>query len=382
MVFIVLITIPQPGQKRDENPLMKPKMSNLCSKNRQAFQKTVFAWFDKNGRKHLPWQQQKTPYRVWLSEIMLQQTQVSTVIPYFERFLKRFPNVLALAKASEDEVMHLWTGLGYYTRARNLLKTAKIIAEVYHGQFPDTIEALQTLPGIGRSTAGAIVSIAFEKKAAILDGNVKRVLTRLHAIKTWPGEKKTEETLWELAEFYTPQKRIADYTQAMMDIGATLCVRGAPHCLTCPFHKNCDAHLQGIAKTLPQKKPKTTLPVKKVTLMILQKGDTVLLEKREGKGVWRGLWSLPELAGFAPAQKVREHIRKHFSFPLTRVHVGEAFRHTFSHYHLDILPVHVTCKSTRGKSIAEETQIWYNLQQPENIGLPAPIKTLLTRLTS
>lgn len=359
---------------------MKPKLPELCSKNKQAFHKTVFSWFDQHGRKHLPWQHQKTPYRVWLSEIMLQQTQVSTVIPYFERFLQHFPDILSLATASEDEVMHLWTGLGYYSRARNLLKTAKIIAETHGGQFPETVEALQALPGIGRSTAGAIVSIAFEKKATILDGNVKRVLTRLHAITEWPGEKKTEEKLWELAEFYTPQKRIADYTQAMMDIGATLCVRGAPNCLSCPFHKNCDAHQQGIAKTLPKKKPSVVLPVKKVTMVILQKGHSVLLEKRAAKGVWNGLWSLPELTGFVTSAKVRERVRKSLAYPIERVEMGEQFRHTFSHYHLEILPVYVTLKSSRGKSIAEDGQIWYNLRQPDNIGLPAPIKTLLTRL--
>src|SRR3990167_8286209 len=207
-------------------------MKNLTPKK---FQQLLCQWFDTHGRKNLPWQKNKTPYRVWLSEIMLQQTQVSTAIPYFQRFLTRFPTIKSLANASEDEVLHLWTGLGYYSRARNLYHAAKLVVEKHHGKFPDQLEELEKLPGIGRSTAGAILSIAFEKKATILDGNVKRVLTRLYGITEWVGEKKIIEALWKLAEKYTPAFRCADYTQAIMDLGATLCIRGKPACEKCPF---------------------------------------------------------------------------------------------------------------------------------------------------
>jgi len=199
--------------------------------------RAVLKWFDQFGRKNLPWQQNKTPYRVWVSEIMLQQTQVTTVIPYYERFMSIFPTLKSLAEAKEDAVLHLWTGLGYYSRARNLHRTAKLIQENFHGIFPDTLDALQELPGIGRSTAAAILSIAFQKPATILDGNVKRVLSRLFAITEWPGEKETLEKLWKIAEKLTPNERVDDYTQAMMDIGATICIRGKPHCENCPLQK-------------------------------------------------------------------------------------------------------------------------------------------------
>ena len=239
----------------------------------KKFQTQILSWFDQHGRKTLPWQLNKTPYRVWVSEIMLQQTQVSTVIPYFQRFMERFPDVASLAAATEDEVLHLWTGLGYYSRARNLHRTAKIVMEMHQGVFPDELEALEKLAGIGRSTAGAIRPLAFEKKAAILDGNVKRVLTRLHGITEWPGENKVAAQLWSLAEKYSPEQRIADYTQAMMDIGATLCVRGTPRCGDCPFQKFCVAYQQGIAKDLPKKKPSAKIPVRQATLLVFLKND-------------------------------------------------------------------------------------------------------------
>lgn len=199
------------------------------------FSKAVLAWFDRAGRKHLPWQHNITPYRVWLSEIMLQQTQVSTVIPYFEKFVAQFPDITTLAAAKQDDVLALWTGLGYYSRARNLHRTAKIICEKHSGIFPDTVDALSELPGIGRSTAAAIVSIAYQKRAAILDGNVKRVLTRFHAIPGWHGESATQKKLWHYAEAHTPKKRTGDYTQAMMDLGATVCTRSKPRCTLCPL---------------------------------------------------------------------------------------------------------------------------------------------------
>ena len=219
------------------------------------FSRAVLTWFDKHGRKTLPWQQGITPYRVWLSEIMLQQTQVTTVIPYFERFVARFPDVASLAAAPINDVLHLWTGLGYYARARNLHRCAQTLVCNYGGEFPATVEALAELPGIGRSTAGAIVSIAFKQRAAILDGNVKRVLARYHAVAGWPGDATTLKTLWVHAETHTPKKRVNNYTQAMMDLGATLCTRSKPACERCPVMSTCVAYATGQVNLYPGKKP-------------------------------------------------------------------------------------------------------------------------------
>lgn len=346
------------------------------------FHHVVLHWFDAYGRKYLPWQQNKTPYRVWISEIMLQQTQVSTVIPYFERFMARFSDITSLANAEEDEVLHLWTGLGYYNRARNLHRAAQIVTRDLHGKFPDTLEQLQHLPGIGRSTAGAILAIAYQKKAAILDGNVKRVLTRLHGITEWPGEKKVTEQLWALAEQYTPSDRIADYTQAIMDIGATLCTRGTPRCPECPLQQYCAANLQGIANTLPKKKTTTILPVRQVTMLILLKNNNrVLLEKRAATGVWSGLWSLPEIIGTPSPDEIKKICRQRFSHTASDIVMQENFRHTLSHFHLNIIPAFITIKEDKRKIMMEANQqIWYNLQQPDVVGLPAPVKKLLMRI--
>lgn len=344
------------------------------------FQTNVLAWYDKHGRKDLPWQQKKTPYRIWVSEIMLQQTQVSTVIPYFLRFMERFPNVQTLANANEDEVLHLWTGLGYYSRARNLLKTAKIIADTHAGLFPSEQAILEGFPGIGRSTAGAIRAIGFEEQAAILDGNVKRVLTRFHGIQEWPGEKATQARLWALAETYTPSARIADYTQTMMDLGATVCVRGQPHCEQCPVKVDCSAHTQGIAKNLPRPKPRKILPVRQANFLILQKDQGVLLMKRPSKGIWGGLWSLPELPGNPSLGDTRLHCTRQFHCEPQQIHFGETFRHTFSHFHLDITPIFIVVKKVKSKIMEDGQQIWYNLREPATVGLPAPIKSLLSKL--
>jgi A/G-specific adenine glycosylase len=359
--------------------LKKPNQNKmLTAKN---FQKKVLKWFDLYGRKTLPWQHNKTPYRVWLSEIMLQQTQVSTVIPYFARFLRAFPTLQSLAAASEDAVLHLWTGLGYYSRARNLHRTAKILIDTEQGHFPADLDALQLLPGIGRSTAGAILSIAFQQSATILDGNVKRVLTRLYGITEWPGEKKVHDTLWRLAEKYTPLHRVADYTQAMMDIGATLCTRSKPRCGECPLQKYCVANSLDLTALLPKKKSARKLPIREVTLLVLQKNaDFILLEKRPAVGIWGGLWSLPEVAGLLAEKDVQKICSKRFSYPIKNMQFGEKFRHTFSHFHLDILPVFIAIASKQSKVMEAGQQIWYNVQQPSKVGLPAPIKALLTRL--
>ncbi len=341
------------------------------------FQKRILTWFDKYGRKTLPWQQNKTAYRVWVSEVMLQQTQVNTVISYFNRFIERFPDIESLANASEDEVLHLWTGLGYYSRARNLHHSAKKIVVDFAGKFPETFSDLLTLPGIGRSTAGAISAIAFQKKAAILDGNVKRVLTRLFGITEWAGEKPVLEKLWEIAESLTPQKRVANYTQAMMDLGATICIRGKPHCEKCPLQTICIAHERGIEKKLPTAKPKKVLPVKQSTLFVLRQDEKIILQKRASVGIWGGLWSLPELSGFVEENEISLFCRKIFNAIIRKIKRGEIFRHTFSHFHLDILPIFIEVNVAPAKIMDSDQQIWYNLREPPCVGLPAPIKKIL-----
>jgi A/G-specific adenine glycosylase len=343
------------------------------------FQTNVLSWFSQHGRKDLPWQQHKTPYRVWVSEIMLQQTQVNTVIPYFLRFIERFPTIQILADAAQDDVLHLWTGLGYYNRARNLQRTAQIITEAYQGQFPSEQQALEELPGIGRSTAGAIRAIAFEQPAAILDGNVKRVLTRFHGIQEWPGERKTHDKLWALTEKYTPLERTADYTQAMMDIGATVCVRGKPHCEKCPLQTHCLAHAQGMEKSLPRPKPRKTLPVRQAHFLILQKDNSVFLMKRPPTGIWGSLWSLPEMSIDASLDDIQRYCGQ-MGCDAQHITKGESFRHTFSHFHLDITPVFIRIKKVKSKIMEDDQQIWYNLREPAIVGLPAPVKSLLSKL--
>ncbi len=341
-----------------------------------SFSARVLKWFDKHGRKHLPWQQDINAYRVWLSEIMLQQTQVTTVIPYFERFTARFPTVIALAAAPIDEVLHLWTGLGYYARARNLHKCAQIVVKNHGGEFPVTVEELAELPGIGRSTAGAIASIAYHQRAAILDGNVKRVLARYHAVEGWPGQTDVVNRLWELAEQYTPKSRANHYTQAMMDMGATLCTRSKPKCEICPLREGCIAYAQGNPQEYPGKKPKKALPEKSVQLLMLRNsaGD-LLLQQRPAQGIWGGLWSFPELAmGLAADDYVSDH------FGEVVVHeVWDSYRHTFSHYHLDITPVLIQLAKSP-QTIGEAATHWYNPHQPDALGLAAPVKKLLEKL--
>ncbi len=346
----------------------------------KKFQQSVLTWFDKNGRKELPWQTNKTPYRVWVSEIMLQQTQVTTVIPYYQRFMQQFPKIKDLATAHEDLVLHLWTGLGYYTRARNLHRTAKIIHENFAGKFPNETTELEKLPGIGRSTAGAILSIAFQKPAAILDGNVKRVLTRFYNIAEWPGERKTHDKLWQLAEKLTPQERTADYAQAMMDLGATICTRSKPSCQTCPLVKSCSAYQHHTTHLIPGSKPKKSLPERVSTLILIQHEHHVLLHKRPPTGIWGGLWTPPQLMSHAVEQEIKDYCAQQLQLSVAQLKPLSVFRHTFSHFHLDILPVTATLGKKKHRIMDSEQQIWYNLQNPQDIGLPAPVKKLLENL--
>ncbi len=340
--------------------------------------KRVLAWFDRHGRTHLPWQQAISPYRVWVSEIMLQQTQVQTVIPYYERFMRELPDVQALAQADSDHVMHLWTGLGYYSRARNLQRTAQIVCEQYGGEFPDRVEQLSELPGIGRSTAGAIAAIAFGKRAAILDGNVKRVLARFHAIAGYPGVSAVHNQLWDYAEAHTPKKRIEAYTQAMMDLGATLCTRSKPACAICPLSADCLAEKDGRTAEFPGKKAKKILPVKSAQMLIIQdKHGDILLEKRPPTGIWSSLWVFPQIeSGSDPVAYCTDHLQLKTEI----VEHWDSYRHTFSHYHFDIEPVLLRVRKQPTAIGENERQLWYNLRNPAAIGLAAPVVKLLKNL--
>jgi len=357
---------------------------------KQNFSDRLLRWFDQHGRKNLPWQKnlsdkKHAPYRVWLSEIMLQQTQVATVIPYFETFIKKFPTVHDLAAAPTDDVLHLWSGLGYYARARNLHKTAKIVAQELSGKFPNTIEKLIALPGIGESTAGAIVSIAFKKHAVILDGNVKRVLARHYAVSGAPSNSKTLEQLWVLAEKNTPTTRVNDYTQAIMDLGATLCTRSKPRCDDCPLKKTCAAFKAGTQTSYPEKVRKKKLPVKSVQmLLIVNKHQDVLLQQRPPQGIWGGLWSFPELTS---DEKPAVWCKQHLNARIKKQTIWPELRHTFSHFHLDIQPVLVELADTnRHPEVIDlkisdgDTRVWYKLARPDARGLAAPVSKLLQHL--
>lgn len=352
----------------------------------------VLAWFDDHGRRHLPWQQDISPYRVWVSEIMLQQTQVSTVIPYFERFIRSFPTVQDLAEAPIDSVLHHWTGLGYYARARNLHRAARIVCSELGGVFPDSVDGLAALPGIGLSTAGAIVSIACGARAPILDGNVKRVLARYHALSGWPGRPDVLRTLWAHAEAHTPQRRVADYTQAIMDLGATVCTRSSPACCKCPLSTDCVAFKQGNPAEYPGKKPRKALPVRRTTFVLVRcKGGEWLLEQRPPSGIWGGLWCFPSLP-FAeiesggpetdPAESARSWCLDQLHTEPGDVRSMASFRHTFSHYHLDITPVRVRIDDAPGGIMAGSRFLWYNPQSPAQVGLAAPVARLLADLAN
>lgn len=341
----------------------------------ESFADRVLSWFDEHGRKHLPWQQDITPYGVWVSEIMLQQTQVTTVIPYYQRFMARFPNVHALANAAQDDVLHLWTGLGYYARARNLHKAAKILSQDYQGNFPTDIDTVMSLPGIGRSTAGAILSLSLQQVHPILDGNVKRVLARHHAIDGWPGKKPVENELWAIANKLTPAQRCNNYTQAMMDLGAMICTRSRPLCDTCPVQQTCVAFAQGRQTSYPGKKPKKALPEKSLHAVILFLNGKVLLKQRPESGIWGGLW------GFLEAQDDSELalLLNQQTILEKDVQTLETFRHTFSHFHLDITP-HLVLLTKPISRVAESNEAWFDVKNIE-VGLSAPTQKMIKSVT-
>ena len=345
----------------------------------EAFGQRALSWFEQYGRKDLPWQQDPTPYRVWVSEIMLQQTRVSSVIPYYQKFMENFPDVLTLANAQLDEVLHFWSGLGYYARARNLHKAAQQIRDQHSGGFPCAFESILALPGIGRSTAGAILALARGQRFPILDGNVKRVLARHRAVNGWPGKLQVQNTLWEWAELFTPQKQIAAYTQAMMDLGATICTRSKPDCNACPLRQDCIALHTDQVHVLPTPKPKKILPVKNTKMVLLSNADQeILLEKRPPTGIWGGLWSFPE----CEHASIEQWCAQKFSCKVEAKEDWPVLRHTFSHFHLDISPVHVRVKEVNPQIMEAEHYVWYNNAQPKRIGLAAPVKQLLDSLNT
>jgi A/G-specific adenine glycosylase len=338
------------------------------------FQHAVLNWFEYQGRTDLPWQNPITPYRVWVSEIMLQQTQVATVIPYFERFMQSFPSIESLANSSVDDVLHHWTGLGYYARARNLHKTAQIITLEHQQQFPDTIQALSALPGIGRSTAGAIRSIGFKKPAAILDGNVKRVLARFSGTAGWPGKTAVHNQLWEIAEYYSPLKRTQQYTQAMMDLGALVCTRANPQCDQCPIESHCKAALKGEQSLFPGKKPKKAMPIREsIFLMLRNPEGNILLQQNPPAGLWGGLWVLPTIDQLSEL----DALAKNLQLEIKTTNFLTQKRHTFSHFHLDYQVFDIDVLALSNKVTENSAGVWYNKNNPLSLGLPAPIKALL-----
>ncbi|MDD2768273.1 MAG: A/G-specific adenine glycosylase [Methylococcus sp.] len=342
-----------------------------------SFQRAVLDWFGRCGRHDLPWQHPRTPYCVWISEVMLQQTQVATVVGYFERFTRRFPDLHALAEAEIDEVLALWSGLGYYSRARNLHRAARIVAESHAGELPADLAALAALPGIGRSTAGAILSLGFDRRAAILDGNVRRVLARHGGIEGWPGDSKVEKELWRLSETLTPEQQTADYNQAMMDLGATVCVRRSPGCNACPLAGTCIARLQNRVGELPTPRRAKPIPIRS-TFMLLQVDPErgIRLEKRPPTGIWAGLWSFPE---FDEIGRLTAWCELH-GVNAQRLERLETRRHTFSHFHLDYTPVVVRGIAPQNRIEESAQSLWHALDRTANLGVPTPVRKLLDEL--
>ncbi len=339
------------------------------------FARSVLHWYHQHGRNDLPWQLDKTPYRVWLSEIMLQQTQVATVIPYYHRFLKKFPSIQSLADASIDQVLQHWQGLGYYARARNLHRTAQIIRDQHAGQFPQQMGQVISLPGIGRSSAGAILSIACDQSWPILDGNVKRVLARCFQVKGWYGQSKTMKALWQIAGQLTPTRQTGEYNQAMMDLGAVVCVIASPRCDVCPLTQCCASFKQGTQMSFPEKKPYKPKPNKQTLMLLHRYRDRVLLHRRPPTGIWGGLRSLPEVVG-------NEDIADwQFSYLAATQSPDEikpnVLKHQFTHYSLDISLAVIDLNELPRKVADEEGIAFVAPKELSQYGLPTPVRKLL-----
>lgn len=343
----------------------------------EQFSTPLLTWYDEHGRKNLPWQLPRSPYRVWISEIMLQQTQVQTVIPYFNRFMEEFPTIHQLAEAEDDKVLSLWSGLGYYSRARNLHKTAKIISTDYLGIIPTDIELLIQLPGIGLSTAAAILSQAYNLPKAILDGNVKRVLTRFFRIKGWPEQAAIKKMLWDLAAECMHQERCADYTQAIMDLGATCCTLKKPNCSQCPVQAHCQAFKHQEQLLYPTKKIKKPIPVhQQQFLLLVNEHNKVYLEKRPPTGLWGGLWCLPSIdKECCPLTYIRQHYDVQGEQPQPLI----SLKHRFSHFLLEIDAILIKTKTFSHK-LAETNGQWFDQEKLTHVGLAKPTNKILLHL--
>ena len=348
------------------------------------FSAAVIRWQKQHGRHQLPWQRTRDAYRIWLSEIMLQQTQVATVIPYYERFLQRFPDVAALASAPVEDVMAHWAGLGYYTRARNLHRCAQQVVAGYQGRFPPDVDALAGLPGIGRSTAAAISAFAYGTRAAILDGNVKRVFCRVFGIEGFPGASAVEKQLWERAIALLPATDIESYTQGLMDLGATLCTRSRPRCGDCPLQARCVAHASDRVNELPARKPKKAVPERSAVMLVVVHDEAVLLEQRPDAGIWGGLLSLPELERLVPSSARSTARVSEAALGRALSEFGEiasfsalpAFTHAFTHYRLNVMPVRVELKRSFLLA-AQSSYQWRPVAELDRAPLPAPVRKLL-----
>ncbi len=341
-----------------------------------SFSSRLLAWHDRAGRKGLPWQLDKTPYRVWVSEIMLQQTQVQTVIPYFKRFVGEFPTVAALAAARPDEVLKYWAGLGYYARARNLHRAAQQIRAQFGGELPRRHTDLVGLPGVGRSTAGAILALCFEQPFPILDGNVKRVLARHEDIGGWPGEADVARRLWALSETLLARKRISDYTQAIMDLGATVCTRARPRCGDCPVSRDCKARINGCIAERPGTRPRRHKPTRSTVMLIVTHADEVLLQRRPATGVWGGLLCLPEVGRI---DDVGSWCRRRLGLEAAPVRWNR-LTHEFTHFKLSIKPVAVHCRRTPRRVMEGSHLVWCKIRAAGDLGVPAPVKKLLAQI--
>ena len=343
-----------------------------------ALADALLAWHRREGRHDLPWQQSPTPYRVWVSEVMLQQTQVATVIPYYQRFMQHFATLPELAAAELDQVLHLWSGLGYYSRARNLHRAAQIVMQQHAGELPQQHEALQALPGIGRSTAGAILALAHGQRHPILDGNVRRVLSRYHAVAGWPGRSEVQQRLWQLAEQHTPVDHVARYTQAIMDLGATVCTRSRPACECCPLRAGCAACAEGAPTRYPQPRERRTPPQRETAMLLIIGPEGLLLRQRPPNGLWGGLWVPPE----APVEMDPvEFCQAELGLAVRHLGDLEPLDHAFSHFRLHIVPRWLQWRpSSRAPAVEDDAVLWYNWRQPTAIGLPAPVRLLLERV--
>lgn len=343
-----------------------------------TFSAAVIGWQKQHGRHTLPWQNTRDAYRIWLSEIMLQQTQVTAVIPYYQKFLQCFPTVESLAAAAPEAVMSHWSGLGYYTRARNLHRCAQRVTQEYGGHFPDDPALLAELPGIGRSTAAAIAAFAYGRRAAILDGNVKRVFARVFGVEGFPGAKPVEDMLWRRAVALLPSADIAAYTQGLMDLGAILCVRGRPACGRCPLAPRCVAFATNRTAELPARKPKKAVPEKETVMLLISENGQVLLQQRPDSGIWGGLLSLPELPVNRNAEELGLAVEKATaSFgTIAACRRLPAFSHVFTHFRLHVSPYQVVLKQ-RLLQVAEPAYVWYPIAGLPDAPLPAPVKKLL-----